>query len=52
MECKTTSRIVCIDSWTSYHNEFYEMSVDSTMDGPLGKTWEKKPRIISQGGSH
>lgn len=24
------------------------MSVDSTMNGPLGKTWAKKPRIISQ----
>lgn len=24
------------------------MSVDCTMNGTLGKTWEKKPRIISQ----
>ena len=28
----------------------WKMSVDSTLDGALGKTWDKKPRIISHGG--
>ena len=27
-----------------------KMSVDSTLDGALGKTWDKKPRIISHSG--